>query len=161
MCVHALLKKNVAATCACIHTHTHTHTHTLHACTCTRASTTCNTKTRHRHCSLSTQYMNQQIMAPFLASYEVEKASGVAPSHDEFQHNVKRSIPKGHTFKVSHPPSTPPTRPRRERALSLSLFLSLSLSLSSSPCSRVTSMCACDCGSNGADLAVSLDLGAR
>lgn len=41
-----------------------------------------------------------QVLNPFLAAYELEKANGVAASNEEHQHNVRMAIPKGHTFKA-------------------------------------------------------------
>ena len=41
-----------------------------------------------------------RLLAPFLAAYELEKCAGTPPQHDDFQHNVQRATPKGHTFKA-------------------------------------------------------------
>jgi len=40
-----------------------------------------------------------QILVQCLASYEMERSSGVSCNTADFQHNIKRAIPKGHTFK--------------------------------------------------------------
>lgn len=39
-------------------------------------------------------------MPPAHRRYELEKTAGVAVDLEEFQHNVKRAIPKGYTFKA-------------------------------------------------------------
>jgi len=41
-----------------------------------------------------------RLLAPFLAAYELEKSAGTPAQHDDFQHNIRRAIPKGHTFKA-------------------------------------------------------------
>ena len=43
-----------------------------------------------------------QVLNPFLAAYELEKANGVAAgkSNAEHQHNVRMAIPRRYTFKA-------------------------------------------------------------
>ena len=41
-----------------------------------------------------------QYISPFLQAYELEKAEGISIGLEQFQHNIKRKIPKGHTFKA-------------------------------------------------------------